>query len=86
MIWNGLRIYEYDGLIHGWTYIWNAVNVSNVMGLCTGGGLYWGAGLIVGGILQHTCHCYGYMHAPIHPGNLYSPFLVRKLCVNAHLI
>ena len=33
------------GLIFGWAYIWNAVSVSNMVGLCAGGGgLYWGGG------------------------------------------
>ncbi len=61
-IWNGLCVCEYDGLIHGWAYIrvglyleCCAVSVSNMVGLCTGGGyiqggLYSGGGLIVGGL------------------------------------
>ena len=60
----------------------------NMMGLYTGGlifgwayaqgYLYWGGGrLIVRGLWYITAYmpllC---QHAPIHPGNLYSPFLV----------
>ena len=32
------------GLIHGWAYIWNAVSISNIVGLCTERGLYSGGG------------------------------------------
>ena len=28
------------GLIFGWVYIWNAVSISNMVGLCTEGGAY----------------------------------------------
>ncbi len=42
---------KYDGLLHGrvyirWAYIWNAVSVSNMVGLCSGGER--GGGLIFG--------------------------------------
>ncbi len=41
-----LFVCEYDGLIHGWANIWNAVSVNNMVGLYSGGG----GGLIVGGL------------------------------------
>ncbi len=36
------------GLIFVWAYIWNALSITNMVGLCMGD-LYWGGGLIFWG-------------------------------------
>ncbi len=37
------------GLIFVWAYIWNALGVTNMVGLCMGGTYIGGGGLISGG-------------------------------------
>ncbi len=41
---NMMGLYTSDGLIFGWAYIWNAVSVSNMVGLCTGEAYVGGGG------------------------------------------